>query len=295
MQLTRSLALLILATNLAAQTGTFTVYGGGCVGVSDYGWCGFRNRTTQLAATQLPRVNYALLANVGPTALKVGGIHLFCGLRSGPSGIVEFWFYDRDLQGRPGKIIGSGLMRMMTTVQLNTGVLIHPITLPANLDYFIVFSNALDLRLPIMTTGTPVTHYQGGPSNWSGPHTSYNWNYRLSCDQPEPVPTISNTGVPTINKSFLINLQSSSSNSPASLILGLTRTSTQLTFKCWLYTSPLHVTTFMTNSAGNLSIQQALPNDPRLVGVPVYMQFGIFDPKKNWFGFSNGAEVRAGV
>jgi len=111
------------------------------------------------------------------------------------------------------------------------------------------------------------------------------------------IPTLSNTGVPTINQSFSVDLSQAKASSAAGLILGASTTvwgpiNLPLDLKvvgatgCNLLVSFDALGTTATDATGNGSIKFGLPNDSSLLGVGFHNQYFVLDKEANGLGLS---------
>lgn len=290
-------ATLFCAPMLSAQAGTFTTFGNGC-GTGTGTACLSANTTGAFGGNAGASANFALPVNSGNTARVICGAELYCKLRAGTAVNMNFWIYDAAANGAPGKILRTTTMPVSTTLKWNRAN-VTPLVLPPNTKFFLVFDNRVSLHLPIMSSGTRNVHYWKGPPTWNGPFTSVAWNYKVICCG-GGLPSISNTGVPTINSSFSIDLSSAPNSAKAFFAAGVAKTSIDLTVigapGCTLYTSPLVVLGVTTTATGTAKVSVAIPNNAQLVGVSFFAQYGIAAAGANPAGivFSDGGEAKIG-
>ncbi len=289
-------ALVLSSGFLAAQAGTFTIHGKGCPGTGAS--CISANWTNPFAGNIGLSANYALPVNTGSTNTVICGIELKCKTQKNRNVNMRVWIYDSASTGAPGKILRSGIMPVTGTTKANRANF-SPLVLAKNTRFFIVLDNSVGLNLPIMSTGTRNAHYWKGPPSWRGPFTTTAWNYNVICCATNPIPKIGNTGVPTVGKSFSIDLSQVGPNAKILWIVGIKRTNIDLTFagapNCFLLTDPLGVLPFSANGSGELSVQNMLPNNLSLVGFVFDTQFAVKD-SVNALGlvFSAGGEGKVG-
>lgn len=111
---------------------------------------------------------------------------------------------------------------------------------------------------------------------------------------------LTNTGVPTINQSFNINLSNAASSTIGILYIGGTRLNASLGAiapGCSLYTSlDILLGAVATGASGAGTVPFALPNNASLVGLPFYNQWIVIDRAANNLGltFSNGGAGKIG-
>jgi hypothetical protein len=298
----RSILVLAAATILAPHAlaqGTFTVYGQGCA-PSGGSSCIAANTTGTFGGNIGAAANFALPVTTGNTASVVCGVELYCALSSGSPVNMNFWIYDATPAGTPNSIISTTTMPVSTNLQWNRANLTTPLILLPNTTFFIVFDNRVGLRLPIMSSGTRNVHYWNGPPTWNGPFTSGAWNYQVICCGGGPTPTISSTGVPTVNASYSVDLASAPLSANAFFAVGVTRLNVDLAIMgapgCSLYTNPLVIFGLTTDSAGASAFKIGVPNDARLIGFTFFTQYAIADATANGAGivFTAGGENKVG-
>jgi len=288
---------LLPSVSLTAQAGTFTVYGSGCPGTGGTS-CLSANWNQTFSGNAGGSTTFALPVNTGSSARVICGVELKCKTRGNNNVSMSVWLYDTASSGLPGKIIRSGKMPVTGTLKANRVDFSQPLVLAANTGFFIAFDNSVNLNLPIMSTGTANTHYHSGPS-WRGPYNTVRWNYSIICCGNGPVPKIASTGVPTIGKSFSIDLSAARASAKTLLAIGLARTNTDLTAfgapGCRLLTNPLAVLGFTTDAAGALSFPQTVPNNTGLLGLKFNTQFAVNDQVNALqLVFSAGGEGKVG-
>lgn len=289
---------LICSPILLAQTGTFTIYGTGCGGGGGSA-CVTSNTTGNFAGNAGGTVNFAILANSGNAVRIICGIELYCKLRGSSSANMNVWIYDATTAGKPGTLQRTTTMPMTNTLKWHKATFTPLIILP-NKAFFIVIDNRVSLNLPLMTTGTNVTHYHSGPPTWRGPYTSVRWNYKVICCGSGTVPLLSNSGVPTIGQSFSVNLSSAAASSTALFTVGVGRTNIDMAIigapGCRLYTNPLLILSMTTGTTGTASLNITIPNDSTLVGTPFNTQWAVIQPGVNPAGilFTAGGEGKVG-
>lgn len=280
-----TLLVLLSAASLTAQAGTFTVYGSGCPGSGGTS-CLSANWNQTFAGNTGVAANFALPFTTGSTPLVVCGVELICKTLNNTNVNMTVSLYDTSSSGAPGNVVKTGTtpvtgsMPVTGTVKANR--VNFPVTVLAkNTQYFIVFDNRVGLNLPIMSSGTTNVHWYNGPPTWRGPFTSVRWNYSVICCGAGPVPKISSTGVPTIGKSFSIDLSQAAASAKTLLALGLAKTNTDLTPfgapGCTLLTNPLAVLGYTSTASGTLSVPLSVPNDQTFLGVQFFSQFAVND------------------
>ena len=296
-------AALLAATVLPAQvTGTYTAFGTGCKGSGSGGsGCINANWNRPFAGNAGASANFAILSNTGNQVRIICGFELFCATRSTQPATINVWIYDRATSGQPGKILASSTMLVAGTPSVNKTTFKRPLIIKANTDFFLVLDNRIGLRLPIASTGTRNVHYWRGPPSWNGPFTSVRWNYNvICCGGGGAIPQLSNRGIPTINKSFDVNLSLARANSAAVLLTGTARISIDLSSAgapgCTLLTPPIIIISLPTSASGTAKLTFPIPNDRRFIGAKFVQQWAVLDPPTNSLQlvFSNGGEGKIG-
>lgn len=288
----------LATTTLPAQSATFTTYGSGCGTGSNP--CIAENWGQPFSGNGGVTRHFAMLFNTSTTPRVVCGVEFVCARTAGPIG-VNVSIFDRSTSGQPGKALATAVMQVTTTPQANKAIFTTPLILTANTDYFVVFDNSVGLRMPIVTSGNTVTHYWNWPTTWSGPANSARWSFRVLCCGGGPVPTLSNTGLPAIGKSFSIDLKNATANAKVLFAVGAVQTSLPLAPAgapgCTLYTDPLAVFPLTADGQGNASASLGVPNDRLLIGLGFYSQFAVVDSTANALQllFSNGGAGKLGT
>ena len=290
----------LMASSLTAQTGSVTPYGNGCVGFSPGPGCISQNWGTPFQGITASSTTFAIKADSGPSAQVVCGLQLFCRTVGNASVNLKVWIYDKAPAGGPGVAIASGTMPVTRVEMANTLLFGTPLKFAPYTEFYIVFDNSVGVRLPINSSGTKVgTHYHSGPA-WAGPFTSnLFWAYNLLCCGSLRIPQIGNSGVPTINQSFSIDLSYARLSASSLLAIGVTRIAVPLGTTgapgCVLYTDPVVLIAQPVSTAGTVSTKLSVPNDSRLVGLSVFGQYAVTDPVNNLgLVFSPGVEMKVG-
>jgi hypothetical protein len=304
------LAVLAVAAPATAQAGTFTTYGTACSGISGTP-CVSANDSSpiNLKAATGATANFAIIANTGSAQRIVTGWGFYTKTSQPATTAVDSWIFSATSSNQPNASLASSKIQMTTTLgwqttgQLKdpTGKNIPFLLMPANTTFFVVFSNAQARcnPLPIVSSGTVQTHFFNGPPTWSGPHNTQPWVYQVYCLGGATPPKLSNTGVPTINKSFSIDLSQARSNVNSILVIGLVKTSIDLTPSgapgCSLYTNPLVLLAGTTTNTGTRTMSFPIPNDSRLVSFQFYSQYVVYD-NGNALGllWTEGGEAKVG-
>lgn len=290
-------AALSIAPALVAQ-GAFAYYGAACgAGLSTE--CVTANTLGAVTGNFGLPVRFAIAANTGAIARTICGLELFCYLASGTTANMDVVIYDATgAGGGPGAVLRSALMPVHGSVGWHHADF-APLTLGPGTAFYVGFDNAVALRLPQMRLGAPVTHYYNGPA-WLGPYANANWNYKVICCG-AGTPFISNTGVPTINATFSMDLSAAPPSLPALLALGGLRAAVDLTAigapGCVLHNDAGVLLATSTDVNGDASIPIPLPNDTGLVGITFFAQYIVAAPGANTAGllFTSGAEGRIGI
>ena len=299
-------ALLItaLAAPLAAQTGSYTSFGKGCPG--SLGSCPSSNASGgQLYLGQ--NLNLWTFPADAQSPMIVTGFELYTRSRTSSALTIQTQVYGADAAGRPtGKPLRTGTMTIGTTAAFFT-TKFAPLLVKPKQRIFIAYTSNTGMMYPLLRTGTKSTHYYRRPNTtqWLGPFLAFPWSWTLICER--QTPKLSNSGVPTINKSFSVDLSGAKPTTAAVLILGGSN-------KLWgnvglpLDLKPLQApgcsllvsfdATFVTavdaNGAGKVSF--GIPNSSNLVGLTWHNQYFVIDKAANPLGasFSNGGSAKVG-
>jgi len=303
------LALLAIAAPATGQVGTFTTYGTACGGSS--GPCVSANDSSPitLKAATGAATNFAIVANTGSAQRIVTGFGFYTKTSQSSTTSVDCWIYSATSTARPNAILASSKIQMTTTLGWQkTGQLKDPssknilfLIIPANTTFFLVFNNAQARcnPLPIVTTGSVRAHFHSGPPTWSGPWNTQAWVYQVYCLGGAVAPKLASTGVPTINKTFSIDLSSAKANTNSILVIGLVKTNIGLTPNgapgCSLYTNPLVLLAGSTSNTGTRTAPFPIPNDAKLVNFQFYSQYVVYD-NANSLGllWTEGGEGKVG-
>lgn len=285
------LASLAIAAPAAGQTGTFTTYGTACAGSS--GPCVSANDSSPITTKNVTggSTNFAIIANTGSAQRIVTGFGFYTRTGLTTTTSVDCWLYSATSANQPNALLASSKIQMTTTLGWQkTGQLTDPsnksilfVIIPANTTFFLVFNNtqARCNPLPIVATGSTQTHFHSGPPSWSGPWNTQAWVYQVYCLGGAATPKLANTGVPTINKTFSIDLSAAKANTNSILVIGLVKTGIDLTPNgapgCSLYTNPLVLLAGWTSNTGTRTASFPVPNDAKLVNFQFYSQYVVYD------------------
>ena len=124
--------------------------------------------------------------------------------------------------------------------------------------------------------------------------------YGSGCPGTQGVPVIGSSDDAHVNTSFDVVLTSAPANAPAVLSIGASATSTALDPTgapgCTLLNSAEILLPGTTDASGSATVSYQIPNDPSLLGVSEFYQFGVTDPGANALGWitTAGLEVSYG-
>lgn len=287
-------------------TGTYTAYGSGC-GVTGTK-CGGHDPKSPgklLRQTTLPN-EYAYPFTLATTR-PVTGARFWCRSANSMSNTVIARLYKATSTGAPDAAnpLAQTLMTIGTKEQFwqcswdKVQVLMKG-------DYFVAYepwlpgtSTAVVLTSQ-MTDGTVRTtnraYWRRANLNFAATGiVTHPW-FEILCAG-SAAPKLTNTGVPTVNKSFSIDLSQASSGLAIG-ILGFKKVAADLTAVapgCYLFATPdLLIPTSVAN--GKASITLAIPNNNKLIGAQFYNQFIRLQPRANALNmlFSNAGEGKVG-
>ena len=261
-----------------------------------------------------------------PTTTPAQRLEVFTGKQSGNAS-VAIWSHDSS-GNKPLTQLNIGSYQQDKTVTWQGANLPTPQILLANTDYWFVWTMPSSSQSPIKQTNPTKSgiEYRGsfdGGKTWNGPFTSYDWKLRIWCCQKAQgsftyfgsacgpkgqMPTLSNTGIPTVGKSYVVTAQGASPTMPAILTLGASKTQ-------WgPFTLPFDLTSVgasgcsilcsvdvtgagQTDGKGSVNFNIPVPNQPTLTGVQFHHQIWVFDATVNKLGiaFSQGGTVTLGA
>jgi hypothetical protein len=285
---------------LSQNPGTWVPFGVGCAGT------GSQPAVCQKLNDAGSNANYNTRANL-TYALKVTaqqpltltGFELNTGSNTSGTANIPIRIYDADSSGRPNRILGSGTMQVGSSQGWYVGNLTQPVLIAQNTDFFIATVNpTTPIDASVMGGSTNVSYFRndGANNSWNGPLSGFAWAYRLRCaSSGKIVPTLANTGVPELGKSFDLNLGLAAKNSAVLLFLGGSNTQygalplpLDLTgvgaAGCTLYTSLDILYPTLSDGLGNATVSIAVPSDPLLENGVFYSQALILDAQANQFG-----------
>ena len=216
----------------------------------------------------------------------------------------------------PTASAATGTMTVGASAGWYTVKLANPITVKAGQNFWVSQYDTQNIRAANLTTGTPQmlpTFWRrpaGGTGAWGTSTIVQFPSFRVNCSGGGgggAVPALTNNGLPTLGKSFQVNLNSAAPNSTASLIIGVSKSSwasLKLPLDLGIIGAPgcsllasaqLQVPT-KTNASGSASISITIPNSATLVGKKFYNQYLIYDPSINRVGWvaSNAGEGMVG-
>ena len=294
----------LLCSVLSAQTGSYAAFGKGCPG--SLGSCPSSNANGGRLFLQ-QNLNLWTFPADAQTTMVVTGFELFTQSRSSSALTIQTQIFGADAAGKPtGKPLRTGTMRIGTTAAFYLTTF-PPLLVKPKQRIFIAYTSDRGMMYPMLISGQKTPHFYRRPNSttWNGPFTAFPWSWTLVCAR--QVPKLSNSGVPTINKSFSIDLSSAKASTAAALILGASKTvwgSVRLPLDLTPFRAPgcsLLVSfdsTFVTpvDANGNGKITLSLPNSSNLVGLTWHNQYLVVDPRANGFGaaFSNGGSAKVG-
>ena len=308
-----------LSVAVSAQTGSYSLYGNGCAGSGTGSGpsCGGLNTMGGTGHGGGNDNVFALEVAPSSSARAVIGAEFFTRLKSGTTPVmVKIALHMPDSAGMPQPTAArTGMVTVnSTTAGWAKGTFNSPMAIAANTKFFVVYGDIPAGRTthPIIMdpTGIRGTYYWHPPTiaAWRGPFTSQRWAFRVTCGGGSggAVPLMANTGVPTLNQSFSLDLSQAAKNSQALFAFGASRTmwaTVNLPLdvspfgapNCSLLASIDLIIPMGTSPAGAASLTVQVPNAPFLVGRTFYNQALVVD-RVNSLGlvFSNGGAGTVG-
>jgi hypothetical protein len=288
---------LALAALVPAQTATYTTFGSGCAG-----YCSTANPGTTVNSALTQNANIFAL-RVPPTTNNVRVVHGFelftQSLGTGPL-TFNTQIYGATSTGMPTTApIANGTMTLGKTQNWYKTTFTPPLLVLAGKTIFISYTSVRSgMKFPIANVGTKVSHFWHPPTatKWNGApplgFVTQAWAWKLTC---APGPSLSNTGVPTLNTSMTVDLSSGGANNNAIFALGISNTTwgniplpldlTPINALCCKLLVSLDFQFLVTSDAsGKYSFRLSVPNNNALKGLKFYNQYAINAPGVNGFG-----------
>ena len=235
-------------------------------------------------------------------ALTMCGVDLYMRSRSGTVD-VNVRVYDADRNTKPGKLLGSGKVKIGTTLQSYSVTFSPKPRIPKNAIYFIVFDNADKLMLPVSPTGSTGIHLEMRNNTWGNIyHSQTRWQFRVHCDRGSRTPLLDASTRPLIGQTMRFDLSNAKGATPGLMLLGgsdknwgALRLPFTYAGNCSLLVSGDIVLPIVTNASGTAAVAFPIPPDRRLVGLLTYAQCLVVD-KANAAGLisSNGGRAKVG-
>ncbi len=220
------------------------------------------------------------------------------GLRGPVTGRIELRLADP--KGQPlNTTIRSATASLTTAIKHYRFTFSKPYTVPPGKKYFIFYPGTTATVVPYCySPRNPVPYWKQAvnSSTWTRGDPMLPWSFVVRCQGGAgAVPTLSNTGTPTVGGSFSLNLTGAKANAAAFLLVGLSDkawNALRLPYDlnplgatgCVLASSGEVLFGVVADSKGAASRPFSVPNDLKLVGARFFNQFFVFDAKANLFG-----------
>lgn len=305
---------LVLGT-LAPSQATYTTFGTGCAGSGGGSVCASANPNTTAHRNLQQNTNIFALGVPSTSSIQlVTGFELFTQTYNRTTPLtINTEIYYADTQGAPtGSPVATGTMTIGTTAGWYRTTFSKLLIVPKDQKFFLSYVSAAgQMYFPIASSGTTTSHFYhtSTSTSWIGtpPNgfvTQY-WAWKVICAGGSSTPALSNTGVPTLGKTFTVDLANARANARAIFVVGLSNTlwqSSKLPLDltmfgapgCNLYASLDLQLPVQADGNGKYSLSLPVPSDTSLKGFKFYNQYGVFDTGANPMGvaFSNaGAGV----
>lgn len=237
------------------------------------------------------------------TVRIVLGFEFFLKAGSSTTVPARVWMNDGS-GGRPGTVLQNSTMQVEIASGWRRTTWTKPLILRPG-TYFIGFRNTAGVNAEV-TTGSNGCYWWFGSWNREWCHRKFAWKV-ICAGGGNAVPTLGNTKVPEINKSFSIDIDMASSSSPVGIIIGSSKTkfgafNLPLNLTpfgapgCTLYTSLDIIFGMASNSNGSVKLNIPIPNVAALIGIIFYNQAFVVDPSANALGlaWTNAGEGKIG-
>lgn len=302
------------ALAIAQTAGTYAAFGSGC-GTSGVRCGGHNPSGSILRATTLPN-EYAYPFTITRVTPCTGARFYTKHATAGGTATVIARLYRALAAGAPDPMaIDETLMTIGDKEQMWQCSFNKVHVLQAG-DYFVAF----EPYLPTTTTAVVLTSQMTDGTNqttnrayWRRPSSTtfaptgivtHPW-FDVMCGG-SPLPLMKNTGVPTVNKTFTVDLSQAPTGAPALNALGLSKTNfgplplpldlSAIAPGCYLFSSLDLVSASVVSGMGTATVTWGIPNNNSLVGLQFYNQYLIVRPAANTLGllFSNAGEGKIG-
>ena len=287
--------------------GSFTLYGAGCKGTGHGGSCWSSNmdclRTRSCTGT--PCGKGEIIASV--FKMKIAALATGASIRTqtvatnSATYTVELW--KTDAAGKPtSQLGGTAKITVGATYNTYTGKFPAPIPLLPG-SYAFVYQTTQ--QNSIMTPWcwpqdagksgiglSPIYWRDDKTLPWKGPNQRAA-TIKVVCVGMSEVPLLTGIGIPTVNKTFGVDLDKAAVSVPCALFIGATKRSLSLTALgapgCNLLTSADIALGLMSSATGSVKFQVKVPNNNFLANKSIYFQWGVIDKRANRLGIAMSA------
>ena len=310
----RSLAIFAVAFFFATSSlvsaqwgGSFTLYGAGCKGTGHSGNCWTSNM--DCLRTRTCNGNSCGQGEMIASAfkMKIAALATGAAIRTQTIGTKSATYnaqlWKTDAAGKPTSQLGGiAKITVGTNYDTYTGKFPAPIPLmPGNyaLVYQVTVLNTIAMPWcwpqDAGKSGITVTTMYKRKDNtvpWQGP-SSRVATIGVVCIGMTEVPLLTGIGIPTVNKTFGVDLDKAAVSVPCALFIGATKRSLSLTALgapgCNLLTSADIALGLMSSATGSVKFQVKVPNNNFLANKSIYFQWGVIDKRANRLGIAMSA------
>ena len=150
-----------------------------------------------LDTSGLPNTNEFAIEQV-PDSLgkKVVGISLYTKAVSGSQTVPIYIYRGTPGRGPTGGPVGTGTIQVSSTLKWHKGQFQQPVTIPANVTYYIGLNAGGILHARCKQTDAPLAYFWRNPimPSWVGPRASAQWAFREECSGGAPTAKVSPFG-----------------------------------------------------------------------------------------------------
>ena len=307
----RSLAVFAVAFFFATSSlvsaqwgGSFTLYGAGCKGTGHGGSCHSTNmdclRTRTCNGNSCGKGEMiASVFKMKIPALATGAAIKTQTLATN-SGTYTVQLWKTDAAGKPtSQLGGTTKITVGTTYKAYMGKFPAPIPLlPGNYAFVYQVTVPNTIATPWCwpqdagKSGIKVTTMYWRNDNtvpWSGPSQRVA-TIEVVCIGITEVPLLTGIGIPTVNKTFGVDLDKAAVSVPCALFIGATKRSLSLTALgapgCNLLNSADVALGLMSSATGSVKFKVAVPNNSLLANKSIYFQWAVIDKRANRLGIA---------
>ncbi|MFQ5505158.1 MAG: hypothetical protein ACE5F1_10220 [Planctomycetota bacterium] len=289
---------LMLSAWLHAQTASYSTFGSGCPGTGQAP-CLSNNPQggKQVPLLSIGIIQYAFEAKSARPLLVSGFEMMSRTLRNQPVTVsTRIYLQNSTNKGPQPSPTRSSTMQVGTSFQWYKTSFTPPLVLKPNEVFFLSYleSNTSRILWPRIQKGTSSPHWQrnGGQGPWAGPRSGI-WAWKVNCvGSGGAVPLLSNRGVPSLGKTFNIDLGGARASTGAVLNFGASKSkwgpfNLPLNLNpfgapgCMLWSSPDVMLGTGTDGTGHATVLVPVPSSSIFSGRQFFNQWMVIDPTVN--------------